>query len=83
MFQTILIILKAIPALKSLVDTFISWYVQTEIKGFKEDVRAGIRAAVHDHDQRDIEKAIGSTGAGEPSGIAGTEIRDSLPGVKP
>lgn len=81
MFAAILAIIKAIPAIKGLVDEFIAFYVQQQIASMQKAVVDGIRKAVDGQDQRDLEKAIGSTKAGELSGIAGTSIVSDLPGV--
>lgn len=81
MFQAILSLLTTLPWLKQKVDEFIAWYVQIQIDSMKKDIQDGIRKAILDHDQRDLERAIGNSNAGEPSGIPGTSIVDDLPGV--
>lgn len=70
-----------VPAIKSLWDSFISFYISQEIARMKAENREAIRKAFSEFDQRPIEKVIGSKKTGEPSGMAGTEFRDSLPGV--
>jgi hypothetical protein len=77
----LLAIFKAIPILKGWFDELAAAYVQHEIDAFNEAVREGIRKAVVDHDQRALETTIGSPRAGLPSGQAGSETVDSLPGV--
>jgi hypothetical protein len=81
MFQAILAVLNAIPALKSVFDQFVAWYVAAQIDAMKEDQRAALRKAIEKQDQTDLEKTIGYPHAGEPSNTPGTVIRDSLPGV--
>lgn len=78
---TILAILNAIPILDSWFQQLTAAYAQAAIGRMKAENREAIRAALAAHDQREIEKTIGSPKAGEPSGIPGTEIRDHLPGV--
>lgn len=80
-FPLILAILKAIPALKSLFDQFAAWYTQKEIENINKEYLNAIAKAISAKDQRDLEKAVGSPRAGEQSGLGGTEIRDSIPGV--
>lgn len=77
--QILIIILKALPALKALVDRFFALYAQQEYRSFQKAVQEGIRKAVDEHDQRDLEKAIGSPKAGLPSGVPGSTFHDSLP----
>lgn len=82
-FTFILALLKAIPTIKQWVDAFISMYVQHEISSMHENDKKAIRKAINEHDQRDLEKQIGNSNAGEESHLPGTELRDSLPGVLP
>lgn len=81
--ETFVAIVKAIPALKDLFDQIVAAYVSSQIQGMKQAHRDGIRKAVQEQDQRDLERAIGNPQAGEHSGLPSTEIRDSLPGVRP
>ena len=75
--------IKVIPGIVRLVESFVEWYVQTQIDSMKAEHREGIKKAIQDHDQRELEKAIGSPIAGEHSGIPGTVIVDGpLPGVR-
>lgn len=48
----------------------------------KED-REAIRKAIYEHDQRDLERQIGSSSPGEVSNAPGTIIVDELPNVLP
>jgi hypothetical protein len=77
--ETILIILKALPALKALVDKFFALYAQAEWASFDKDIQKGIRKAIDEHDQRELEKSIGSPTAGLPSGVPNSSFHDSLP----
>jgi hypothetical protein len=72
--ETILIILKAIPALKDAVDRFIAFYVQQEYLAMKKANQDGIKKAIEQHDQRSLEAAIGSTKAGEVSNRPGAIV---------
>lgn len=79
--ETILLILKAIPALKDAVERFIKYYIEVEYQGMKTANREGIKYAIEKHDQRKIEEAINSSKAGIPSGHSGSTFHDELPGV--
>lgn len=80
-FQTVISFINAINALKSLVDSFVSFYISMQIDQMKEENRLAIRKAIDEQDQRDIEKALNSPRAGLPSGNAGAVIVSDLPGV--
>lgn len=79
----LLAIFKAIPSLQALWDGLVSMYVESQIASMKAENRAAIQKALQDQDQRDLEKAIGSPNAGKEVPANGSEIVDSLPGVKP
>jgi hypothetical protein len=88
-FSAVLAVLRSAPALAGLalkfisaVENFVTWFINNRIDQMAKENRDAIKKAVVDQDQRDLEKAIGSPTAGEPSGIPGTVIRDALPGVK-
>ena len=81
MFQVILAVLNAVPALKEAFDKFVAFYVATQIEAMKEAHRAAIKLAAEKQDQTELEKTIGFQNAGKISGIPGTVVRDSLPGV--
>lgn len=81
--KAIIAIIVAIPTIKGWFDALVKMYVESQIAAWRAEDRAAIRKAIEEQDQRDIEKALGSGKAGEPSGIPGTEIRETLPGVKP
>lgn len=79
-FELILAIIKAVPAVKSLFDDFAAWYVQHEITSMKKELSDAILKASQG-DQRNLETYIGSPRAGLPSGEPGSVIIPSLPGV--
>jgi hypothetical protein len=76
-------IFKAVPALKQLWDLFIATYIASQINTFNEETKAAIRKAIYDHDQRDLEKLIGSTKPGKASGVPGAVIVDDIGLLKP
>ena len=79
----IIALLKAIPAIKGMLDDLAAWYVTHELASMKKELQNAIIDVSQKQDQRGLEKVIGSPRTGLPSGEAGTEIRDSLPGVAP
>lgn len=74
-------IIKAIPAIKSLFEQLVGLYVASELVSMKKENRDAIKKAIHEFDQREIEKALGNPNAGDPSNLPGSELRSSLPGV--
>ena len=78
-FSGVVAICKAIPILNDLLQEFFAYYAKTQLAAMKEANREGVRKAVYEHDQRELEKTIGSDKAGEPSGHG--DIVDTLPGV--
>lgn len=80
-FAYILAFLKVIPIVDGWVRDFIVYYSNSAIDRMTTENRAAIKKAIDGQDQRDLEKALGNPNAGEPSNIAGTELRDTLPGV--
>ena len=80
-FQTIIAIIKAIPAIKSFWDELVSMYIAQEIEQMKAENKVAIKEAIYENDQRDLEKAIGSGKAGEASGVPDIVVVDELPGV--
>lgn len=78
-FTGILAIFKAIPVLDQWLEKFVTFYVEQKWKAMLEENRAAIRKALVEHDQRDIEKAIGNPEAGEPSKAPGVVIVDHPP----
>lgn len=79
----VLTILKLVPSLKGWWDELVSAYVYSEIATINKENLASVRKAILEQDQRDLERAIGNPYAGERSNIPGSEIVNSLPGVKP
>jgi hypothetical protein len=80
-FSIIFAIIKAIPAVKSWWDQLVTFYVNKELENFKEADRAALRKAIHEQDQRDLEKQLGNPNAGEPSNAPGSVIVGELPNV--
>lgn len=80
-FSAIAAFLGSIPVLGRLVEQFIAWYVNKQIDKMSAENATVIRKAIEEKDQRDIERTMGSSKAGKPSGIDGTTVVDSLPGV--
>lgn len=74
----LLSIFKAVPALKQLWDQILAAYIASQINTFNDEIKAAIRKAIHEHDQRDLEQAIGSVKSGEASGIPGAVVVDNL-----
>ena len=71
--------IKAIPIIDSWFQKLAAAYVAAQIASMKDADRAAIRKAISEFDQREIEKQLGSSTAGKPTGLG--EIRDKLPGV--
>lgn len=72
----------AFPQLTEWFDRLAAVWVASRISSMKKEQADGIRTAINEHDQRELERAIGNPSAGEQSGVPGSEIRDTLPGVK-
>jgi hypothetical protein len=81
MFSTVVAIIKAIPIIDKWFKQLATFYVASQINELHEADKEAIRKAIYEQDQRDIEKQIGSTRVGKPSGVDGVERRDTLPGV--
>lgn len=77
----LLSIAKAVPIVDKWIEQLSTLYFQTRIAEMKKENRDAIKTALEKQDQRDLERALGSTIAGEPSGTPGSEIIDKLPGV--
>jgi aminoglycoside N3'-acetyltransferase len=82
MIELLVSVFKAIPIIWTMIDRFAALWVQFRVWQMREENRDAIRKAIDTKDQRPIENAVGNPGAGKPSGIAGGELRDSLPGVR-
>lgn len=76
MIAAILALLKAIPILDAWFQTLSAAYVQDRIASMEKENLDAIREAIQSHDQRALEKAIGSPTAGQASGDAGAVIVD-------
>lgn len=83
MLSIVLAILQAIPALQDVWDELVSDYVALKLSEMKQEDQDAIKLAIQQQDQRGIENAIASPKSGTPSGIDGTGLRSSLPGVLP
>lgn len=82
-FSLLLAVFKAIPIFEKWFEQLSALYVASRIESMKQENREVIKKAIELQDQRELERAIGSPKAGERSGVPGTEVRDTLPGVKP
>jgi hypothetical protein len=80
--STIIAIIKAIPIIKEWFDKLWYQYLLIEHDSLLTKNREGVKKLVEKHDQRDIEKQIGSTKVGLPSGHADAVLFDSVPGVR-
>lgn len=80
--STALTIIKAIPAVRSAFELLVALYIKQEIARMKKENVEVIKKAFIENDQREIERSMGSSRAGLPSGNPGSETRDSLPGVE-
>lgn len=75
----ILAIAKAIPVIDTWIEQLSAAYVASRLATMKKENSDAIRKALVDHDQRDLEKAIGSPNAGQKSGDSGAVITDKPP----
>ena len=75
----LLALLKAVPAIKDLFDRFMVWYTEREIASMRKDNAHALIKVVKEHDQRELEKAIGNILPGKPSGDAGARIQPGPP----
>jgi len=84
-FEVIFAVIKAVPAIKSLWDQAVAYYIQVSIEKMREEDVKAIKEAIEKKDQRKLEEQLFSKKGGELSGIAGTSIHDpgSLPNVMP
>ncbi len=74
-------IFKAFPIVDEWAKAAVYLYLKTRYQSMVDaDVRA-IHALIINKDQREIEKLLGYSKAGEPSGIPGAVIVPSLPGL--
>lgn len=71
--------MKAVPAVRKWWEELTIAYYAYQDHQIEKATRDGIKKALESHDQRDLEKAMGSTKAGELSGNPNTTIRPSRP----
>jgi hypothetical protein len=76
------IILKYLPKLQGVLAIAIAMYNRWKRASQEKENGAAVREAVDEKDQRDLEKALGGSVAGKPVDMAGSVIRDALPGVR-
>lgn len=75
----ILGILKAIPIIDSWYQKLSAAYIADAIARMKSENLDAIRKAITNHDQRDLEAAVGNPHPGEVSGDAGSTIEPTEP----
>ena len=75
--QIILALAKAFP----IIDKWLDQAYNAKIEAMKKQNSEAIDTAFETDDQRPIEDAMNSSKTGKPSGVPGSEIVDSLPGV--
>lgn len=75
---TLIQFIEAVPAIKDWVEKLIALYVATRIASMKQENREAIKKALIEHNQIPLEQAIGNPHAGEPSGVPGSVIVDSI-----
>jgi len=78
----VLSIAKAIPVVDKWIQQLVVEYTNARIDSMKKEDVEIIKNAITLQDQRELEKTMGSSRAGELSGVEGSVIVDSLPGVK-
>lgn len=72
-------IARAIPAVRDIVNRIFDEWHKSEIESWDKSKRDAYRKLLDEHDQRDLEKAIGNPKAGKPSGDEGAVIRPGKP----
>lgn len=77
----IIAVAKAIPIVDSWLQLLMKEYFKSQIESMKKENLDAIRQSIDDHDQRYLEKILGSKKAGELSGLPGSVIVDHIPGV--
>ena len=80
-FALLLAIAKAVPVVDKWIQSFVAFYVGRRIDAMDAAIVGGIKKAITDKDQRDLEKAIGNPDAGEPTNYPGTIISPTRPGA--
>lgn len=71
----IVAVAKAIPVVDKWLQQLMLAYAKNRIDAWDKAIFEGIKTAIVERDQRDLEKAIGNPNAGEPSGNPGTSVR--------
>ena len=77
--SVVVAILKAIPIVDGFIQAFILIYCRAMVGSWKKENLESLRKILDEHDQRALEKTMGSTTAGKPSGDAGSIIVDAPP----
>ena len=75
----ILAIAKAVPIINLWIEQLSSAYMVSRMASLKKENLEALRKALNEHDQRDLEKAIGNPHSGEASGDAGSVIINQPP----
>jgi hypothetical protein len=75
----ILAIAKAIPVVDSWIQALVVAYTALEISNMEKENREAVRKALYEHDQRELEKAVGNPNPGEISGDPGAVVVDAPP----
>jgi len=67
MLSAIYGLIKAIPSLERLFQALFAMYLKAELESRDKEFTLAMRTLISDHDQRALEKAIGSVSAGKPT----------------
>lgn len=76
-----LALLKFVPIVDEWAKSLFLVYLKWKHKDMEEDDVAAVHKLLTTGDQRDFEKLLGYTRAGQPSGLPGAVIVPSLPGL--
>jgi hypothetical protein len=77
--SSIIAVAKAVPIVQTWLEQLSVAYYTAMYSNFKKENKEACDKAKYEHDQRAIEKQMGSAFAGKPSEEQGTTIDDSLP----
>lgn len=80
-FEVIAKIAGAIPVVDGWLRLFWFWWAARCIALMKEEDRAAVLKMLADKDQREVEKLLGYSKAGKPSGVG--DIVSELPNINP
>jgi hypothetical protein len=72
---------KAIPVLGKKFDEIVAAYVIKQKAKLSKELRDGIKRAINEQDQIELEQVMGYQHAGEESHLPGAVVVDSLPGL--